>query len=191
MSDSEIKEGTVVETDSENSLLSLTCAICNEQLESYHQIVSSENCKHTFHVICSHVWSAKNRNCPVCNSNMRLPSKTISKTVFMTALILSHDMAIECAAYTYAFLSLMLRRFNTAKEWKNARDIIIMASEQFEYGITRLPFLNLHSIETAHNEKRKWRSVFFNLTGEPTSSSDRIKTARRWLIDKLIFMLQD
>jgi hypothetical protein len=113
------------------------------------------------------------------------------RTLFATALVVSHEMAVERAAYTYTFLSLMLRRFYNSREWLRARDTIIIASEQFETGTTRLPFLDLTSRTTAKKEKKKWMDIFMELTGETVQNSARIQSARRWILDRLIFMFQD
>jgi hypothetical protein len=108
----------------------------------------------------------------------------------MTALVISSEMAIERAAYTYSFLSLMLRRFHNASEWKKARDIIIVASEQFEIGHIKLPFLDLTNRSTAKKEKYKWYEIFKEVSGENNRSS-RIQSSRRWILDKLLFMFQE
>jgi hypothetical protein len=113
------------------------------------------------------------------------------RTLFATALVISHEMTVERATYTYTFLSLMLRRFYNANEWSKARDTIIMASEQFETGTTRLPFLDLTSRATAKKEKKKWKDIFTELTGETVQNSSRVQSARRWILDRLIFMFQD
>jgi hypothetical protein len=113
------------------------------------------------------------------------------RTLFTTALVISHEMAVERAAYTYTFLSLMLRRFHNSSEWLRARDTIIIASEQFEMGTTRLPFLDLTARTTAKKEKRKWASIFTELTDEGLRNSNRIQSARRWILDRLIFMFQE
>jgi hypothetical protein len=65
------------------------------------------------------------------------------RTLFTVALVVTQEMALERAAYTYAFLSLMLRRFDTAAKWQTSKETIVAASEQFEMGSTRLPFLDL------------------------------------------------
>lgn len=184
------EEGSVVETtDSEESYL--TCGICNECLEPYHQSMSSDLCNHIFHAICIHVWLSQNTNCPICDRRISLTSNLPSKIIFTTALMISYDMTVERVSFTYAFISLMLRRFNTKQKWKNARDIIIMASENFEHGSIHLPFLDLSSMRSAEKEKQKWRVLFFELTGESPSSSSRIQNARRLLIDSLAFMLDE
>jgi hypothetical protein len=170
---------------------SLTCVICHEAMEPYHQIVKPKNCEHTFHAICVNIWLARHRSCPLCRRRISLATQMPWRTLFATALAISHEMAVERASYTYVFLSLMLRRFSSSEEWLNARDTIIVASEQFEIGTTRLPFLDLTSRTTAKKEKKKWHELFVELTGEGIRNSYRIKSARRWLLDRLEFMFQE
>jgi hypothetical protein len=113
------------------------------------------------------------------------------RTLFAVALTISNEMAVERACYTYAFLSLMIRRFKTANQWYEARETIIMASEQFECGSTRLPFLDLTTRTTAKKEKKKWRELYYQLTEEDPNRSERTQSARRWILDKLFFMFQE
>jgi hypothetical protein len=81
----------------------------------------------------------------------------------------------------------MLRRFSTAAQWDEARDIIIIASEKFEIGTIKLPFLDLSNRTVAKREKKKWGKLFKDVSGE-TIYSERIKSSRRWILDKLSFM---
>ena len=166
----------------------LTCVICHEAMEPYHQVVKPKNCDHTFHAICINVWLARHRSCPLCRRRISLTTQMPWRTLFATALIINHEMALERATYTYVFLSLMLRRFKNSEEWLRARDTIIVASEQFEIGATRLPFLDLTSRTTAKREKRKWSTIYHELTDESVRNSLRIQSARRWILDRLAFM---
>lgn len=169
----------------------ISCVICHEEMEPHHQVVKPEDCEHTFHCICINVWLARHRSCPICHTEISLTTKMPCRTLFLTALTISHEMAVERATYTYVFLSLMLRRFSSSEEWLKARDTIIVASEQFELGTTRLPYLNLTNRTTAEQEKKKWYKLFVELTGETIQNSSRIQTARRWLLERLAFMFQD
>jgi hypothetical protein len=185
------EDGTVIESDSSPSDLPLTCVICHESMEEFHEIISPKPCGHKFHAICMYVWLARHKRCPICREPTDLDFNPALQTLFTTALVLSHTFAVEQVSYIYAFLSLMLRKFDTAEKWGEARDIICMAAEQFELGTLRLPYLDLTSRHTAKKEKQKWKEVFRELTDESPRRSDRIQTARRWLIEKLIFMLEE
>lgn len=165
----------------------LTCVICHEAMEPYHEVVKPTKCDHTFHAICINIWLANYRNCPLCRRRISLATQMPWRTLFKTALLISTEMAIERAAYTYNFLSLMLRRFTTAAQWDEARDIIIIASEKFEIGTIKLPFLDLSNRTVAKREKKKWGKLFKDVSGE-TIYSERIKSSRRWILDKLSFM---
>lgn len=183
--------GTVIESDSSPSELPLTCVICRESMEDFHENVSPKSCDHKFHAICMYIWIARHKRCPICKKAINIDYNPELQTLFTTALVLSHTTAVEQVSYTYAFLSLMLRRFDTVEKWKEAKDIICMAAEQFEAGALRLPYLNLKSRHTAKKEKQKWKDIFLELTNESPNKSERIQTARRWLIEKLIFMLDE
>lgn len=169
----------------------LTCVICHEEMEPIHQVVKPKLCDHTFHAICINIWLAHHRSCPLCRRRISLSTQMPWRTLFAVALVISSDMAIERACYTYAFLSLMIRRFKTAADWHQARDTIIMASEQFECGTIRLPFLDLTTRTTAKREKKKWRNIYNELTQEDPNHSERTQSARRWILDKLFFMFQE
>ena len=110
------------------------------------------------------------------------------RTLFAAALVISHEMALERATYTYSFVSLMLRRFGTAEEWSHAKDTIIMASEQFECGSIRLPFLDMTSRAAAKKERRKWLTTFRQLSEKEPRHSERVGVARRYILERLSFM---
>lgn len=169
------------------------CVICHEELESHHHIVQPNNCSHSFHVICIHVWLANHTGCPVCHKQISLATQIPWRTIFMTALVLTQESALEQAAYTYAFLSAMLRRFSTKKRWNQARVTIQVAAEQLEAGMVRLPYLDLSSRTTAKREKRFWANLFETIQAEdpPARASPRVKAARRWIVDRLFFMFAD
>ena len=169
------------------------CVICHETLESYHQVVQPKHCSHTFHAICIHLWANNHHNCPVCHTQISYKSQIPWRTVFMTALVVTQESAIERAAYTYAFLSLMLRRFHSGERWNQANPTIVAAAEQMEAGMIRLPYLNLQSRTTAKQEKKKWGALFEQIQEEGISarSSPRIKIARRFILNQLFFMFAD
>jgi hypothetical protein len=106
----------------------------------------------------------------------------------MTALMVSHDAAIERACYTYTFLSLILRRFSTAEQWSENKQTIITAVEQFELGSTRLPFLDLTNRTAASGEKKKWYKIYTEISGEAVQNSERISSARRWILEQYAFL---
>jgi hypothetical protein len=112
------------------------------------------------------------------------------RSLFMTALVITREMSLERAAYTYAFLSILLKRFDTSTKWRTSRDTLVSAMEQFEIGTIRLPFIDLTSRTTARREKRKWSSIYTQLTEEDPRSSTRITSARRRIIEwaNLCFM---
>ena len=170
------------------------CVICHETLESYHQVVQPNHCSHTFHAICIHIWAANHHDCPVCHTPISHKSQLPWQTIFMTALVVTQETALERAAYTYAFLSTMLRRFYSADRWNQARPTIQVAAEQLEAGMIRLPYLNLQSRTTAKQEKKKWARLFEEIQQDdepPARSSPRIKAARRWILEQLFFMFAD
>lgn len=166
------------------------CTICQETMESYHTVVKPNECEHKFHAICINIWLARHRSCPLCRRKISLTTQMPWRTLFSTALIISHEMALERATYTYAFLNLMLRRFNTAEKWTHVRDTIIIAAEQFELGSTRLPFLDLTTRTTAKKEKKKWYILFCEFSDETPRTSERMQSAKRWILDKLAFMFE-
>lgn len=169
----------------------MSCVICQEPMESYHQIVKPGQCDHTFHTICITIWLARHASCPLCRIPIDVESSLPWRALLSTALIISHEMVLERTAYTYAFLSLMLKKFNTSEKWTQARDTIILAAEQFELGTTRLPFLDLTTRTTAKKEKKKWYLLFCEFSDEFPRTSERIQSAKRWILDKLIFMFED
>ena len=166
------------------------CVICHEELESHHQVVQPKNCTHSFHAICINVWLANHRSCPICRRRISLATQMPWRTLFLTALVLTQESALERAAYTYAFLSVMLRRFSTAETWNQAKPTIIVAAEQLEAGMVRLPYLDLSSRTTAKREKRHWANLFGQIQPDEPSArtSPRVKAARRWILDRLFFM---
>lgn len=169
------------------------CVICHEDLESHHHVVQPKHCTHSFHAICINVWLANHRSCPICRRRISLATQMPWRTLFLTALVISQESALERAAYTYAFLSVMLRRFSTANNWNQAKATIIVAAEQFEAGMVRLPYLDLSSRTTAKREKRFWANLFETIQAEdpPARASPRVKAARRWIVDRLFFMFAD
>jgi hypothetical protein len=184
-------DGTVVESVSSRSELPLTCVICHEAMEEFHEVVSPNACNHKFHGICMYIWLARHSSCPICKQRIDIESQYAWRTLFMTALVMSNTIAVEQVSYIYAFLSLMLRRFDSSAKWSDAKDTIYAAAEQFEIGATRLPFLDLSSRRAAKKEKQKWKDVFVDLTDESPKRSERIQAARRWLIEKFIFLLEE
>jgi hypothetical protein len=133
------------------------------------------------------------RNCPVCRQRIQLETQLPWRTLFATALVITQEAALERAAYTYAFLSAMIRRFTTARSWSQAKPTIIVAAEQMEAGMVRLPYLDLTSRSTAKRDKQKWATIFQQIDEDGTSArtSPRVKAARRWIVDRLFFMFAD
>lgn len=169
-----------------------TCSICREVMEPIHTIVKPQECSHTFHAICINIWLAHNRSCPCCRREISLDSQMPWRTLFTVALVVTQEMALERAAYTYAFLSLMLRRFVSASNWNKSKDTIVAASEQFEIGSTRLPFLDLSSRTTAKKEKRIWANIYREIgNGTSPRTEERVKAARRYILQYLFFMFQE
>ena len=169
------------------------CVICHEVLESYHTVVQPINCAHTFHAICIHIWATNHHECPVCDTKINYKDRLPWQTLFITALAITQESALERTAYTYAFLSLMLRRFHSAERWKDARATIQVAAEQLEAGMIRLPYLNVKSRTTAKREKKKYAVIFEEIQqgGPPARISPRVKAARRWILHQLFFMFAD
>ena len=165
-----------------------TCVICHETMEKFHHVVKPNECDHTFHAICINVWLARHRSCPLCRCQISVSSQAPWRALFMTALMIGHDTAIERACYTYTFLSLILRRFSTAEQWSENKQTIITAAEQFEIGTTRLPFLDLTSRSAALSEKKKWYKYYIEISGEAVQNSERIGSARRWILDQYAFL---
>ena len=166
------------------------CAICRESFEPCHTVVQPTNCSHQFHAICIHIWLARHRSCPLCRRRISLSTQMPWRSLFLTALVITREMTIERTAYTYAFLSILLKRFDTSTKWRTSRDALIAAMEQFEIGTIRLPFIDLTSRSTARREKRKWATMYVELTDEYPRSSERVISARRRIIEwaNLCFM---
>ncbi len=160
----------------------LTCTICHEDMGSLHQIVKPRRCNHTFHAICLNIWLARHRSCPLCRRRISITSQSSWRTLFLTALVISQEATLERAAFTYAFLSQLLKTYDTPAKWLRSKDAIIAASEHFELGQIRLPFLDLTSRSTAKREKQTWKKRFEHMSGECVRTSERIKSARRVLL---------
>jgi hypothetical protein len=110
------------------------------------------------------------------------------RTLFLVALTITRDSVLERSAYTYAFLSLLLRRYKTAAEWIEHRDSIIASMEQFNIQGVRLPFLDLTSRTTTKREKKRWARIYQELDeGRLARTSDRIVQARRNILHSELF----
>ncbi len=164
----------------------LTCVICHEAMEPYHTVVQPRRCTHTFHAICINVWLANHRSCPLCRRRISLSTQMPWRTLFAVALVVTQENALERAAYTYAFLSTILRTYRTSAAWRTMRDILIATAEQFEVGTIRLPFLDLTTRTTAKRERRKWSTLFTEMAGESYRSSERVRSARRIVLERLM-----
>jgi hypothetical protein len=166
------------------------CAICTESLSAFRNVVRPGPCKHSFHAICIHLWLTHRNTCPLCREPISNGKEW--RTLFRAALAISDEEALERATYTYAFLSCLLRRFQTRAEWGESLEIITQAAEQFEIGSVRFPFMDLTSRAMARNEKTKWAQIFRELAGEEARITERIKKARVWIVDNLptIFVVQ-
>jgi hypothetical protein len=160
----------------------ITCTICHEALEPFHTVVRPRRCNHTFHAICINIWLTRHRSCPLCRRRISLATQMPWRTLFTTALIVTQEMALERAAYTYAFLSQVLKTYTTKAAWRQTRDGIIAAAEHFELGTIRLPYLDLTTRSTAKREKRKWSTLYQQVSGEEPRSSARVKSAKRSLL---------
>ncbi len=160
----------------------LTCTICHEAMEPYHTIVRSKDCNHTFHAICINIWLTRHRSCPLCRRRISLATQMPWRTLFATALIITQEMTLERLAYTYAFLQQILKTYTTKTSWRQSRDMIISAAEQFEIAGVRLPYLDLTTRSTAKREKKKWGTTFQQISGESPRISARVKSARRILL---------
>jgi hypothetical protein len=158
------------------------CAICYEPMEQNHNIVTPTNCKHSFHAICINIWLARHRSCPLCRKPISLTTQMPWRTLFSTALIVTHEMALERASYTYAFLSQILKTYDTSEKWRVSSIAIHAAAQHFEMGLVRLPFLDLTSRTTTKREKYKWRQIFEEISGESVRLSERIAFARRGIL---------
>jgi len=169
----------------DDDTVQLTCTICHEAMEPYHTVVQPRNCNHTFHAICINIWLTHHRSCPLCRRRISLSTQMPWRTLFAVALIITQEAVLERAAFTYAFLSTVLRNYRTSASWRAARDILIASAEQFEFGTTRLPFLDLTTRTTAKKERRKWADLFTEIAGESYRSSERVKSARRILIERV------
>jgi hypothetical protein len=81
-----------------------------------------------------------------------------------------------------------LRRFFTAEQWSENKKTIRTAAEQFELGSTRLPFLDLTSRTAASSEKKKWYKMYTEISGEAVQNSERIRSARQWMLEQYAFL---
>ena len=161
----------------------LTCVICHEELEPEHTVVKPKRCNHTFHAICINVWLANNRSCPICRRRISLATQAPWRSLFAVALVITREMTLERAAYTYSFISILLKRYDTARKWHTNRDALITAMEQFDVGSVRLPFIDLSSRTTAKRERRTWARLYEELAEEKPRHSERVSSARRRIID--------
>jgi hypothetical protein len=160
------------------------CTICTETLSTFRNVVRPGPCKHSFHAICIHLWLTHRNTCPLCREPISHGKEW--RTLFRAALAISDEEALERATYTYAFLSCLLRRFESATEWDEALELITQAAEQFEIGSVRFPFMDLTSRAAARQEKTKWAQTFRGLSsGEEARISDRVKKARLWIVENL------
>jgi hypothetical protein len=76
------------------------------------------------------------------------------------AIVVTHEILLERATYTYAFLLVLLEMYKTGQTWFENRDTIISMMERFEIGTIRLPFLDLTSRTTAKREKHHWKTLY-------------------------------
>ncbi len=167
------------------------CMICHTEFDPNHTIVRP-TCGHSFHAICIHILTRNHTRCPICRTRLDLSNELHLESIFTVALVLSREMALEQATYTLACLSLFLKRFSTKSEWKQVRETLNVAVEQFEVGIIRLPYLDLSTRTSAKQEKQKWVQIFRQLSdGESVRRSPRIRSAKRWILDRLYFMFQE
>jgi hypothetical protein len=166
------------------------CTICHETFEPEHTIVQPNNCSHKFHAICINIWLTRHRSCPLCRRRISLSTQMPWRSLFAVALVITREMTLERAAYTYAFLSILLKRFDTSRKWHISRDALIAAMEQFELGTIRLPFIDLTSRSTAKREKRKWAEIYVQVADEYPRHAERVASARRRIIEwaNLCFM---
>jgi hypothetical protein len=166
------------------------CVICHEIMEPIHTVVEPENCTHKFHVICINVWLAHKRSCPVCRAPISVATQMPWRTLFLMTLAISRESLIERSAYTYAFLSLLLRRYKTAANWTEHRESIITSVQQFSVEGIRLPFLDVSSRTTAKREKQRWAKFYEELEeGKLARTSERIGNARRTIIHSELFYM--
>jgi hypothetical protein len=159
------------------------CVICHEVIQPYHQVAEPRRCAHKFHVVCINIWLAHHRSCPVCRRRISIASQVPWRTLFAVALTINQEQVLERAAYTYAFLSLALRRYDTANKWNRVRDALVTISERAQFGMIRLPFLDLTSRTTAKLEKKKWRRLYIQMTGEEPRLAERVAAACRWIAE--------
>jgi hypothetical protein len=159
------------------------CSICHEIFEPNHTIVQPKHCTHQFHAICINIWLARHRSCPLCRRRISLSTQMPWRSLFAVALVITREMALERAAYTIAFLSILLKRYDTSRKWYESRDALIAAMEQFELGSIRLPFIDLTSRTTAKREKRKWTQLYEQIAEEHPRNSEHVRSARRRIIE--------
>jgi hypothetical protein len=106
------------------------------------------------------------------------------RSVFLTALTITREMVIERCAYTYAFLSILLRQFPNARSWLENRESIVRTIEQFDIGGVRLPCLDITSRTMAKQEKKRWAKQYSDLEdGALARTSERVALARRMILD--------
>lgn len=160
------------------------CIICHESMESFHTVVQPTNCTHKFHVICITIWLSHHRTCPLCRTPISYRNQIMWRSVFLTALTITREMVIERCAYTYAFLSLLLRQFPTAQLWLQHRESIVRTIERFNVADVRLPCLDITSRTMAKREKRRWAKQYSELEeGALARTSERVALARRMILD--------
>jgi len=166
------------------------CVICHEIMEPIHTVVEPENCGHKFHVICINIWLAHKRSCPICRAPISIATQMPWRTLFLMTLTISRESLLERSAYTYAFLSLLLRRYKTAADWTEHRESIIASIEHFDVQGIRLPFLDISSRTTAKREKQRWAKLYEEMEeGQLARTSERIRVARRAIIHSELFYM--
>jgi len=112
------------------------------------------------------------------------------RTLFLMTLTISRESLLERSAYTYAFLSLLLRRYKTAADWTEHRESIIASIEHFDVQGIRLPFLDISSRTTAKREKQRWAKLYEEMEeGQLARTSERIRVARRAIIHSELFYM--
>jgi len=153
------------------------CSICHDPMEPQHTVVKPK-CQHVFHVICINIWMTRHRSCPLCRRRISVSTQVPWRTLFLTAIIINHEMVLERAAYTCAFLQHSLETYSTKQLWNEFKEYLITKMTRFELSGTRLPFLDLTARATAKKEYIKWRKQFESISGQKVFNAPRIKQAK-------------
>ncbi len=162
------------------------CAICLEDIHTDEKIAQPLPCCHTFHCNCMNQWLQQNRSCPLCRYPIRLQDQARWFSLFTTALLVSHDMYIDRFILTTEFLSHILKKYKTSREWSIQVPFFIAFMNHFQHVGVRLPCLDITTRTMAQKELIRWRAMFKAYSVQFPFEKKRRSTLRQVLISQPI-----